>query len=159
MIIASHDSICLPFFIISSSAYWCRGLNSLWKFISISFYFFMKTKCKFLVEEIKIDDKCFANSCFGKFIQEKNHHRRTHWRLDFRYKAKKKNQKKRTNGRINFRKKKKKKKKKKNRTTCFIFGFLLWALTTLYPFWRTSAVRRALQELSLLQQLIIRSFS
>ena len=106
------------FFIISSSGYWCRGLNSLWKFISTSFYFFMKTKCKFLVEEIKIDDKCFANSCFGKFIQEKNHHRRTHWRLDFRYKAKKK----------------KKKKKKKNRTTCFIFGFLLWALTTLYPF-------------------------
>ena len=143
MIIASHDSICLPFFIISSSAYWCRGLNSLWKFISISFYFFMKTKCKFLVEEIKIDDKCFANSCFGKFIQEKNHHRRTHWRLDFRYKAKKK----------------KKKKKKKNLTTCFIFGFLLWALTTLYPFWSTSAVTRALQELSLLQQLIIRSFS
>ena len=93
MIIASHDSICLPFFIISSSAYWCRDLNSLWKFISISFYFFMKTKCKFLVEEIKIDDKCFANSCFGKFIQEKNHHR-THWRLNFRYKAKKKKKKK-----------------------------------------------------------------
>ena len=127
------------FFIISSSAYWCRGLNSLWKFISTSYYFFMKTKCKFLVEEIKIDNKCFANSCFGKFIQEKNHHRRTHWRLDFRYKAKKK--------------------KKKNLNTCFIFGFLLWALTTLYPFWSTSAVTRALQELSLLQQLIIRSFS
>ena len=50
--------MCLLFFVVSSFANWRRGLWKLVKqfmeiCITLLFYFFMKTKCKLLVEEIK----------------------------------------------------------------------------------------------------------